>query len=291
MEKNPDSHDDKNQENKSPYEDLYVYFLNGVFERDDEADFGSFYMGNWVEDENSFLFFSKPSLDLVNQAIDTRTGLAMMDEFHFSYEDWQGGDTGPQRIEPFLISPPWSKETADKNEVQIILDPGVVFGNCLHPTTRDCLKALSRVFGKGKIEKVLDLGTGTGILALAAARLGTRETVAVDLNPLCIKTTGRNVKLNHLENSIQVIKGRAESISWEPFDLIIANIHYEVLEKIILKGAACDRKQKILFSGLMRTQYRNIKETLKDHGFGLLGEWDHQMTWFTVLAETGERKR
>ena len=188
-----------------------------------------------------------------------------------------------------MILPPWSKEPADENSVKIILDPGVVFGNCLHPTTRDCLKALSRLFGTVKLEKVLDLGTGTGILALAAARLGAKQTVAVDLNPLCVKTAQRNAKLNKLESQIQIMESRAESISWEPFDLIIANIHYEILEMIIQKGAACRRKQKILFSGLLRSQYLNIKATLKNHGFVLLGEWDHEMTWFTILADTGEK--
>ena len=173
--------------------------------------------------------------------------------------------------------------------MKIILDPGVVFGNCLHPTTRDCLKALTRLFGTDKPDKVLDLGTGTGILAIAAARLGAKETVAVDLNPLCVKTSKQNVRLNELESRIQVMEGRAESTSWVPFDLIIANIHYEVLEKLILKGAACDRRQKILFSGLLRTQYLDIKATLKKHGFVLLGEWDHEMTWFTILADTGEK--
>ena len=290
MEKKPDNSKNQSEENKSPYKDLYVYFLNGVFEREDEAGFGSSYMGNWVEDGNSFLFFSKPTLNLVNRAMDTRPGLVVLDEFHFSYEEWQGGDASPQRIDPFLIFPPWSEEPDDKDAVKIIMDPGVVFGNCLHPTTRHCLKALSHVFGTAAIDKVLDLGTGTGILALAAARLGARETVAVDLNPLCVKTTERNVMLNDLEGSIHVLEGRAESISWETFDLIIANIHYEVLEKIILKGAECGRKQRILFSGLMRTQYRDIKATLNEQGFELLGEWDHQMTWFTVLADTGRKK-
>ena len=263
----------------------------GCLKGTDDAAFGDSYLGNWVEDGNSFLFFSEPSGNLVNQAINARPGLTVVDEFYFSYEDWQGGDAGPLRIEPFLILPPWGKEPADSDGMKIILDPGVVFGNCLHPTTRHCLEALSRVFKTATMEKVLDLGTGTGILALAAARLGARETVAVDLNPLCVKTTEKNVKLNDLESSIQVLEGRAESVSWEPFDLIIANIHYEVLEKIILKGAECGRRQKILFSGLMRTQYRNMKATLIRHGYALLGEWDHQMTWFTVLADTGGKKR
>ncbi len=85
--------------NKSPYQDLHVYFLNGVLERDGDAPFGDTYLGNWVEDGNSFLFFSEPSGNLVNQAINARPGLTVVDEFYFSYEDWQGGDAGPLKIE------------------------------------------------------------------------------------------------------------------------------------------------------------------------------------------------
>ncbi len=290
MQKKPDSRINKAEEAQSPYQDLYVYYLNGVLESEEEADFGPSYLGNWVEEENSFLFFSSPSEPLVNQTIKRRPGLKVQDVFQFSYADWQGGDAGTQRIEPFLILPPWSKERAKEGETPIILDPGVVFGNGLHPTTRDCLKALALSFKTAAIESVLDLGTGTGILALAAARLGAKETVAIDLNPLCVKTAKKNVQNNHSESRIRVLEGRAENIDWTPFDLIIANIHYEVLEKIIQKGAGCGRRQKILFSGLMRTQCRNIKQSLKTHGFRLLGEWDHQMTWFTLLADAEGKK-
>lgn len=69
----------------------------------------------------------------------------------------------------------------DEDVIKIRLDPGVVFGNCLHPTTRDCLKALSLVAEMDPLDYVLDLGTGTGVLAVAAALLGAKRVVAVDL--------------------------------------------------------------------------------------------------------------
>ena len=94
----PEQNEKKPEEGESPYGDLYVYFLNGVLERDGDAGFGDTYLGNWVEEGNSFLFFSKPSRDFVNRSIQTFPGLAVIDEYHFSYEDWQGGDAGPQRI-------------------------------------------------------------------------------------------------------------------------------------------------------------------------------------------------
>ena len=73
----PEQNEKEPKEGKSPYGDLYVYFLNGVLEGDGDAGFGDTYLGNWVEDGNSFLFFSKPSGNLVNQAINARPGLAV----------------------------------------------------------------------------------------------------------------------------------------------------------------------------------------------------------------------
>ena len=95
------SHTEKSKDNKSPYKDLHVYFLNGVFERDDESDFGSSYMGNWVEDEISFLFFSEPSLDLVNQAIELRRALPSKMSFIFPMRTGREGILAPSESQSF----------------------------------------------------------------------------------------------------------------------------------------------------------------------------------------------
>ena len=76
------------------------------------------------------------------------------------------------RIGPFLITPPWVENSTAEGFIKILLDPGVVFGNCLHPTTRTCLEALSIVAKQSCIGRVLDLGTGTGILALGCGPPG-----------------------------------------------------------------------------------------------------------------------
>ena len=98
---------------------------------------------------------------------------------------------------------PRGKASHDRNntngeKLSILLDPGLVFGTGTHPTTRDCLDALELAAGSKKFNTVLDLGTGTGLLALAAAKLGSKGVVAADLNLLAAKTAERNVKLNHL---------------------------------------------------------------------------------------------
>jgi ribosomal protein L11 methyltransferase len=266
-----------------PCEDLYIYPIKGVLRQDDEALLGNGFLGNWVEAESSFLFFSKPSRGRITRLLAARPGLELDDEFHFAYEEWQGGGLDPLAIEPFLIVPPWLERGPQQGLITILLDPGVVFGNCHHPTTQACLMALSLVARKTPLRRVLDLGTGTGILALAAARLGAREVLAVDLNPLCVKTATRNVELNHLKGIIHVIEAKAEDLADDPADLIIANIHYEVIKQL-LKRAAFSKSGNLIISGLMRSQYRDITIRLRQCGFHPVREWDHDMIWYTVLA-------
>jgi ribosomal protein L11 methyltransferase len=269
-----------------PYQDLYVYLLDGVLWEGDETFLGNDFIGNWVEGENSFLFFSKPSRQLVARLVTARPNLALESDYHFSYEEWQGGGLDPLTVDPFLIVPPWQKRGDSSGLITILLDPGVVFGNGLHPTTRSCLKALYLAAQDIPLGNVLDLGTGTGILALAAARLGAQEVLAVDLNPLCVKTATKNVDLNGLTGIIRVTEARAEDVVNDAADLIVANIHYAVIERL-LEGGAFRKSAKLIISGLMRSQYREIKTRLSQCGFHLLHEWDHDMTWFTVLASRG----
>ena len=89
--------------------------------------------------------------------------------------------------------------------------------------------------------------------------------------------------INHLENIIRVVKGRAEDFLDESYDLLIANIHYEVIEEI-LSSKGLERIGWVILSGLMRTQARNLKERMKECGLTLVYEWDYEMVWYTMLA-------
>lgn len=271
----------------NPYKDLYVYLLSSMLSRYDEQMLGDAFLGNWVEEGNSFLFFSQPSKDVVVKISSKYSNIELVEDHYFTYEQWQGGGLDAVRIGRFLIVPPWLEAEGGEGLIKICLDPGVVFGNCLHPTTRDCLKALSLVAEKGQMGRVLDLGTGTGILAIAAALLGAKRVLAVDLNPLCVKTARENVKLNHLEGKVGVMEGSAEDIVGQSADLVLANIHHEVI-KGFLKKKSFNKKRKLIISGLMRSQYREVRFELERSQFRVLCEWDHEMTWYTVLAKKEE---
>jgi len=267
----------------SSYQDLYIYYLEGALKREEESHLGLTFLGNWAEEDSSFLFFTQPSKDLVQRIIDKDKQLRLIDEFHFTYEEWVGGKVIPRKVSRFLIVPPWKDRQQDDGELKMLLNPGVVFGTSLHATTRDSLLALLEISDGLPSYRVLDLGTGTGILAIGAALLGAERVLAVDNNPLAVRTATLNVKLNGLEESIDVREGLAEDIVDTPSDLLIANIHYDIILKLI-KGVGFIKKKYFILSGLMRSQARDIKLELSRYPVEILHEWDNDLIWRTILG-------
>ena len=270
-----------------PYEDLFIYYLSGRISDREEETLGKNFIGNWVEEDSSFLFFSSDSHDVIEQLINKRPDIRLIDDYYFTYEQWQGGGLETIRINRFLITPPWSEVFRKSGDVELLLDPGVVFGTGLHPTTRDCLKAICHLRELYPFERVLDLGTGTGILAISSAYLGAKEIWAIDLNPLAVKTARTNVMLNGFSGAIKVMEGRAEDLMSKTADLMVANIHYEVI-RTLMEQKKFIGNQWFIISGLMRSQARDFKERILKYGLTVLKEWDHEMTWYTFLGRKGQ---
>jgi ribosomal protein L11 methyltransferase len=267
----------------SPYNDLHIYLIKGLVSHEEEATLGQSFLGNWVEEDTCFLFFSEPSASLVSEVLARHPELNLLENYHFSYEEWQGAFSEPLRIDRFLIVPPWVDAAEEPTETRILLDPGLVFGTGLHASTRDSLKALSYVHSRVAVKRVLDLGTGTGVLALASALLGAQEVLAVDLNPLCVKTAIKNVEWNHLESRIEVKEGRAEDFAEVQADLVLANIHWDVLKSLLAKEGF--RKNPwIVLSGLMRSHARDLETDLARYGLRIVKAWEDEATWYTMLV-------
>ncbi len=267
----------------SSYQDLYIYYVEGSLKREEESHLGLTFLGNWAEEDSSFLFFTQPSKDLVQRIIDKDKRLRLIDEFHFTYEEWLGGKVIPRKVSRFLIVPPWEDRQQGDQELKMLLNPGVVFGTSLHPTTRDSLLALLEISDRLLSYRVLDLGTGTGILAIGAALLGAEKVLAVDNNPLAVRTATLNVKLNELEERIEVRECLAENIIDTPSDLLIANIHFDIILKLVKDGGFIKKKYFIL-SGLMRSQAMDIKLELSRYPVEIVHEWDNDMVWRTILG-------
>jgi ribosomal protein L11 methyltransferase len=273
----------------TPYKDLYIYYVQGRLKPDIKISDKNF-IGNWQEDEFSFLFFAKPSRGEVEKLLTAHPELTLVDEFHMTYDQWQGTKITPFEVGRFRIIPSWQKQckkmNSCRNQLSIFLDPGVVFGAGTHTTTQDCLKALERVFSREKIESVLDLGTGTGLLALAAARLGCKTILAVDFNFLAASTALRNVRLNRLQDRIIIVQGRAEDFIDSPSDLVIANIHYDVMKRLIASPGFFNNKWFIL-SGLLRSQAGDLLYELSQNQIRIVKKWERDGIWHTFLGKTG----
>ena len=147
-------------------------------------------------------------------------------------ESWKAQFT-PITLGRYYIRPTWSVARCPDELIEMVLDPGMAFGTGLHPTTQQCLEALSNIALDGK--SVLDVGTGSGILAIAAAKRGASPVVAVDTDELAVEATRENTERNRV--AIPVALGSAADVPGR-FDVVIANIVSPVLQVIAPELAA-----------------------------------------------------
>ena len=178
-----------------------------------------------------------------------------------------------------VIKPSWLSYTSAPEEVVVELDPGMAFGTGLHPTTESCLLLLEELVHGG--ERVLDLGTGSGILSLAAGGLGAGSVLAMDVEPIAVETARANVAGRP---EIAVSLGSLPLPAPESFDLILANIIARVL--IELASELCcvlHPKGKLMASGIIAEREAEVLAAFASAGLAV--ERRVQMgDWVTIVA-------
>ncbi len=136
----------------------------------------------------------------------------------------------PKRVgRRIVVKPSWEPYSASPEEIVLTIDPGQAFGTGSHETTSMCLELLEEVFdGPRSPRRVLDVGTGTGILGIAAARLGAIGVVGIDVDPKAVEVAGENARKNGVEDRFHAATSPLSSLEG-PFDLVLANIIAEIL--------------------------------------------------------------
>jgi ribosomal protein L11 methyltransferase len=191
-------------------------------------------------------------------------------------EAWKAG-YAPQRIGRVVIVPSWLSEPIGPDEVELRLDPGMAFGTGLHPSTRGCLALLQEV--SAMPSTVLDVGSGSGILALAALRLGAERAVCMDTDPLAVEATLANAAANGLVDRVNARRGSLDEPPNATYALVVANLVASVLVELAKPLAAhTQRGGTLVAGGIIEGRADEVIDALARAGFVLDerlddGEW------------------
>lgn len=196
-------------------------------------------------------------------------------------EDW--ANTWKQYYKPskvgekIVVKPIWEEYEAKDGELVVDLDPGMAFGTGTHETTRMCIQALERYVKEEST--VFDVGCGSGILAIAAAKLGAKLAVGVDLDPVAVESSIENVGYNNL-NNIEILHGNLVEVIDGKADIVVANILAEIIciltddvKRVLKEGGV------FITSGIIHDRVDMVCEKLEATGFEVVeknrdGEWN-----------------
>ena len=172
-----------------------------------------------------------------------------------------------------VIRPTWRRHRHAPDDVVLALDPGMAFGTGLHPTTRLCLAGLESVADRGGVagRRVLDVGCGSGILAIAAVSLGAASALGVDSDPIAIEATQANARRNRLARRIRAREGSLPS-GEPPFDVVLANLIAGVLVPLApLLAAELRGGGVLLASGIFVDREADVRAAFEASRLGVVG--------------------
>lgn len=204
-----------------------------------------------------------------------------------SEEDWANAWKAyykPVRVgRRLVVKPSWEDYSPGKGERVIEMDPGMAFGSGTHETTSLCLQLLEEYLQAGMV--VYDVGTGSGILAIAAALLGAGRTVAVDIDPVACQVAEENARRNAVAGNVQVLQGNLLDLVQGHADLVLSNIIARVIIGFAPDAArALTAGGKFIASGIIRERAPEVRSALEASGLTLCEERaDGQ--WLALVAE------
>ena len=172
-----------------------------------------------------------------------------------------------------LLKPSWSKKRPVKNQAVVILDPGLSFGTGQHPTTSFCLREIVSCHKIGAKQSFLDIGTGSGILAIAAAKLGYAPVRAFDFDPESVRVAGENARKNRVADRVRLTRGDVTRLALRPrqqFDLVCANL---ISTLLIAERQRITNRLKpggtLVLAGILAAEFAEVERAYADMGLQL----------------------
>ncbi|WP_066399422.1 50S ribosomal protein L11 methyltransferase [Cytobacillus eiseniae] len=186
--------------------------------------------------------------------------------------------------ERFTIVPTWEEYTpVSSDELIIELDPGMAFGTGTHPTTVMCIQALERTVQQG--DNVVDVGTGSGVLSIAAAMLGAEKVMALDLDEVAVQSAKQNIELNNVNQIVNVSQNNLLDGVETGADIVVANILAEVILRFTDDVASVVKQGGyFIASGIIEPKKEEVKEAIIQAGFEI-EEILHMEDWIAIIGK------
>jgi len=192
---------------------------------------------------------------------------------------------GVQRIGRIAVAPPWMRDDIADAEIPIEIEPAMAFGTGEHETTRGVLTLMQSLVAPGAL--VADLGSGSGVLAIAAAKLGAGRVVAIEMDPDAIGNAIENVERNGVAEQVTVLQGDAAALLplVAPVSLVLANIISSVVMELSpIMARALPPGGKAVISGILVTEREHLLTSLAADGWVLESELREGEWWSSVIA-------
>ena len=190
----------------------------------------------------------------------------------------------PIRIGRVTVVPAWEEYTPSEGELILRMDPGMAFGTGTHETTRLVMEMLSDEIRGG--ERLLDVGTGSGILALAAAKLGAKVCYAYDIDPVAVRVAKENIEKDGAENVYCGVADLLDGVDTsEPYDFVVANIVADIILRLLPSlGSVMKQGARAILSGIIGGRADDIRSVLSAYGFTLVREAEER-DWYALLIQ------
>ena len=254
---------------------------------------------NDTEETKIMAYFSEEETNLPEKIAVIKEKIRNLTEFGLSIgsgtvelsnvnqEDWESA--WKQYFKPvhvtdrIVVKPEWEEYSPQEGEIVIEIDPGMAFGTGTHETTSMCINQIEKNLKAG--DRVIDIGSGSGILSMAAVLLGAEKATGVDLDPVAVRVALENVELNNLQDKIEILHGNLTDVIKEKADIVVANIMADII-LILLEDVRAFIKDDGLFisSGIIQEKRAAVEARLLEKNFSIV-EVETKGEWCAITAQ------
>ena len=267
------------------YSDLEERILDGVY--GDLIDESVLNADKTIAAVSAYVTADKPVSDHVAYIKDRLGSLGIdykLDLISLCEQDW--ADSWKQYYKPIKIGehlvvvPMWEKYEKSEGEIIVKMDPGMAFGTGTHETTRLCATLLEKYIDSSSL--MLDVGTGSGILAICASKLGAKKCFAYDIDPVAVKVARENVKDNDVSNIECDVSDLLKGVEKQTYDVITANIVADIIIRMLpdIKELMHD-KTVLVISGIIDERCEDVYKSINDNQFKIVEEI-HENGWCAI---------